>query len=236
MIDFNKISPITQARIAGLTYLLGSLVSVFGQMIVLGKVIIPGNPTETASNILGNESLFRLGFVSALMTVPFHLLWAVLFYNLFKHVNRSISRLALYTMLVACTMWSISALFYISILSVLKGKIFITAFEPDHLHALSLMLVKINAHAYDIGLVFFGIWCMALGYLIFKSTFIPKVIGILLMFSGLGYLTLLWQPLANYTYPYNLALAGPGEISLLLWLIIKGLNADKWAKIHQGAT
>jgi len=221
-------SPQLYARMAGVSYLLGSLTSVFGQMVVLGMLVVSGSATATAANILSHESLFRLGFVSSLMTVPFHLVWAVLFHGLFRPVNRSVSLLAGFVMLVACTMWALSSLLYLAPLLVLQGKISLSAFAPEQLQALALMLLKLNAQAYDIGLVFFAFWCVLIGYLIFRSTFLPRIIGALEVLAGLGYLTLLWQPLAHYLYPYNLALAGPGEISLLLWLLVKGVNVRKW--------
>ena len=221
-------SPRFKARMAGVSYLLGSLTSVFGQMVVLGMLVVYGDAAATAANILSHESLFRLGFVSSLMTVPFHIVWAVLFYGLFKPVNRSVSLLAGFFMLVGCAMWALSSLFYLAPLLVLQGKSSLSAFAPEQLRALALMLVKLNAQAYDIGLVFFGFWCILIGYLIFRSTFLPRIIGVLEVLAGLGYLTLLWQPLAHYLYPYNLALAGPGEISLLLWLLVKGVNAERW--------
>ena len=221
-------SPRFKARMAGVSYLLGSLTSVFGQMVVLGMIVVPGSATATAANILSHESLFRLGFVSSLMTVPFHLVWAVLFHGLFRPVNRSVSLLAGFVMLMACTMWAFSSLLYIAPLLVLKGKISLSAFAPEELQALALMLLKLNAQAYDIGLVFFAFWCALIGYLIFRSTFMPRIIGALEALAGVGYLTLLWQPLAHYLYPYNLALAGPGEVSLLLWLLVKGVNEQRW--------
>lgn len=221
-------SPQLQARMAGVSYLFGSLLSVLGQMVVLGMLVVSGSATATAVNILSHESLFRLGFVSSLMTVPFHLVWAVLFYGLFKSVNRSVSLLAGFVMLMACTMWALSSLLYVAPLLVLQGKISLSVFAPEQLQALALVLLKLNAQAYDIGIVFFGFWCVLVGYLIFRSTFLPRIIGVLEVLAGLGYLTLLWQPLAHYLYPYNLALAGPGEISLLLWLLVKGVNVHKW--------
>ena len=225
---FAEASPCFKARMAGVSYLLGALTSVFGQMIVLGMLVVSGNATATAANILSHESLYRLGFVSSLMTVPFHIVWAVLFYGLFKPVNRSISLLAGFVMLMGCAMWVLSSLFHLAPLLVLQGKSSLSAFAPEQLQALALMLLKLNALAYDIGLVFFGLWCVLIGYLIFRSTFLPRIIGVLEVLAGLGYLTLLWQPLAHYLYPYNLALAGPGEISLLLWLLVKGVNVHKW--------
>jgi hypothetical protein len=221
-------SPQLYARVAGVSYLVGALLSVLGQMVVLGMIVVSGNAAATVANILSHETLFRLGFALSLMTVPFHLVWAVLFNALFRPVNRTVSLLAGFVMLMACMMWTVSSLLYIAPLLVLQGKIALGAFSAEQLQALVLTLLKLNALAYDIGLVFFGIWYVLIGYLILKSTFLPRTIGALGVLAGLGYLTLLWQPLSHYLYPFNLALAGPGEISLILWLIVKGVNVDKW--------
>ena len=221
-------SPQLYARIAGVSYLVGALLSVLGQMVVLGMIVVSGNATATVANMLSHETLFRLGFVLSVMTVPFHLVWAVLFNGLFRPVNRNVSLLAGFVMLMACMMWTLSSLLYLAPLLVLQGKIALSAFAPEQMQAVVLTLLKLNALAYDIGLVFFGFWYVLIGYLIFRSTFLPRIIGALGVLAGFGYLTLLWQPLAHYLYPYNLALAGPGEISLLLWLIVRGVNARKW--------
>jgi hypothetical protein len=221
-------SPRFKARMAGVSYLLGSLTSVFGQMVVLGMLVVPASATATAANILSHESLFRLGFVASIMTAPFHLVWAVLFYDLFKPVNRSVSLLAVFALLLGCAMWTLSSLLQLAPLVVLQGMNSLSAFAPEQLQALALIFLKLNALAYDIGLVFFGFWCVLIGSLIFKSTFLPRIIGVLYMLAGVGYLTLLWRPLAHYLYPYNLALAGPGEISLMLWLLVRGVDEQRW--------
>src|ERR1019366_4809432 len=230
-------SPQLCARMAGVSYFVGALLSVLGQMVVLGMIVVSGNATATVANILSHETLFRLGFVLSLMTVPFHLIWAVLFNGLFRPVNRSVALLAGFVMLMACVMWTLSSLLYLAPLLLLQGKIALSAFAPEQLQALVLTLLKLNALSYDIGLVFFGFWYVLIGYLIVRSTFLPRIIGSLGVLAGFGYLTLLWQPLAHYLYPYNLALAGPGEISLILWLIVKGVNVGKWketAGVGQG--
>jgi hypothetical protein len=226
--DTFRIAPRFYARMAGVCYLLGSLTSVFGQMVVLGKLVVPGNAAVTSANILAHESLFRLGFVSSLMTVPFHVAWAVLFQGLFRPVSRSVSSLAAYILLMGCTMWALSSLFQLAPLLVLHGKSSLSAFPPGQLQAMALVFTQLNAQAYDIGLVFFGLWCILVGSLIVRSSFLPRVIGMLEIVAGVGYLTLIWRPLAHYLYPYNLALAGPGEISLMLWLLVKGADARKW--------
>ena len=213
---------------AGGCYLLGSLTSVFGQMVIPGRLVVSSNAATTAANILTHESLYRFAVVSAFTSVPFHIVWAILFYQLFKPVNKIIPLLVAFVMLMGCVMWTLSAFFSLAPLLVLKGTSSLSAFTPEQLQTLALVLLRLNAQAYDIGLVFFGLWCILIGYLIARSTFLPRTIGVLYALAGLGYLTLLWQPLAKYLYPYNLALAGPGEISLLLWLLVKGVNVPKW--------
>src|SRR5437667_2391043 len=217
-------SPQLYARMAGVSFLLGSLTSVFGQLIVRDRLVVFGDAAATAANIMAHESLFRFGFASSFIAVPFHIAWALLFYEMFKPVNRSLSLLAAFILLVGCATWALSSLFYIAPLVVLQGSSSSSAFSLEQLQALALMLLRLNRQAYDVGLVLFGLWYVLIGRLIFRSTFLPRTIGALVALAGVGYLTLLWRPLANYLNPYNLALAGPGEISLLLWLLVKGVN------------
>ena len=213
---------------AGVCYLLGSLTSVLGQMVILGKLEVTGNAAATSVNILAHPSLFRLGFALSLMTVPFHVAWAVLFHGLFRPVSRTLSALAVYLLLMGCTMWTLSSLFHLAPLIVLQSKSSLSAYAPEQLQAMAYVFIKLNAQAYDIGLVFFGFWLILIGCLIARSSFIPRAIGVLGIVAGVGYLTLIWRPLVHYLYPYNLALAGPGEISLMFWLLVKGVDDHKW--------
>jgi len=197
-------------------------------MVVLGKLVVTGDAAATSANILAHESLFRLGFVSSLMTVPFHVAWAVLFQGLFRPVSKSLSALAAYLLLMGCSLWALSSLFHLAPLVVLHGGSSLSAYAPAQLQAMALVFIKLNGLAYDMGLVFFGFWCILIGFLITRSSFLPRAVGVLEIVAGLGYLTLIWRPLAHSLYPYNLALAGPGEISLMLWLLVKGLDVRKW--------
>src|ERR1017187_3345967 len=133
-------SPQLYARMAGVSYLVGALLSVLGQMVVLGMIVVSGNATATVANMLSHESLFRLGFVLSIMTVPFHLVWAVLFNGLFRPVNRNVSLLAGFVMLMACMMWTLSSLLYLAPLLVLQGKIALSAFAAEQMQAVVLPL------------------------------------------------------------------------------------------------
>ena len=221
-------SPEVHARLAGVFYLSEALTVVFGQMFVLVRLVVRGDAAATSANILGHETLFRLGFASCLVAVAFHVVWALLFHELLKPVNRFVSRLALFVILVGCAIQAVAALLYAAPLLVLKGGSVFSAFTAEQLQALAWVFLRLNAQAFNAYLVFFGIWCALVGYLIARSTFLPRIIGVLMVFAGLGYSTLLWPPLATYLYPFNLSVAAPGEISLLLWLLVKGVDGATW--------
>jgi hypothetical protein len=223
-----RTSPEAYARLAGTLFLLEALTAVFGQMFVLGKIAVRGDAAATAANILGHETMFRLGYASSLLAVVFHIAWALLFYELLKPVNKGVSLLATFVILVGCALQALAGLAYAAPLIVLTGEGAFSAFTAEQLQALALLLLRLNGLCFNAYLVFFGVWCGLVGYLIFRSTFLPRVIGLLMMVAGLGYLSLLWPPLAAHLYPFNVLLAAPGEVSLLLWLLVRGVNAPAW--------
>jgi hypothetical protein len=105
----------------------------------------------------------------------------------------------------------------------------VSAFTAGHLHALALIFLKLNGQAFDIYLVFFGLWCILIGFLILKSTFLPQILGALLAISGLGWVTYLSPPLASYLFvPFIAGASALGEIPLELWLLVMGVNAQRW--------
>jgi uncharacterized protein DUF4386 len=222
-------SPRFKARMAGVFQLLEALTATFGQVIVLGRLVVSGNAAATAANILGHERLFWLGFASSLIGVAFHIAWALLMYELLRPVNRSLSLLAAFVILVGCAIQALSSLLYLSPVLILQGGSSLSAFTAEQLQSLALMFLKLNTYAFDIYLVFFGFWCVLIGYLIFRSTFLPRVLGVLLAISGLGWVTYLLPPLAvRLFFPYIAGASALGEIPLELWLIVMGVNAQRW--------
>jgi hypothetical protein len=222
-------SPRFKARMAGVFQLLEALTATFGQVVVLGWLVVSGNAAATAANILGHERLFWLGFASSLIGVAFHIAWALLMYELLKPVNRSLSLLAAFVILVGCAIQALTSLLYLAPLLILQGGRSLSAFTAEQLQALALMFLKLNAYAFNIDLVFFGLWCVLTGYLIFRSTFLPRILGVLLAISGLGFVTYLYPPLAYHLFmPYIAAASALGEIPLELWLIVMGVNAQRW--------
>ena len=221
-------SPRFKARMAGVCQLMEAVTAALGQVIIPGKLVIAGNAAATAANILGHERLFWLGFVLSLIGVAFHIAWALLMYELLKPVSRSLCRLAAFVILVGCAIQALTSLLYLAPLIILQGGSSLSAFTPEQLQALALVFVRLNDYAFQIYLVFFGAWCLLIGYLIFRSTFLPRVLGVLLAISGLGWVTYLYPPLAHRVYAFIAAASALGEIPLELWLIVMGVNVQRW--------
>jgi hypothetical protein len=224
-----EMSPRFKGRMAGVCQLMEAVTAASGQVIILGKLVVAGNAAATAANILGHERLFWFGFVLSLIGVAFHIAWALLMYELLKPVNRSLSLLAAFFVLVSCAMQALASLLYLAPLLILQGGSSLSAFTAEQLQSLALMFLKLNEYAFNIDLVFFGLWCVLTGYLIFRSTFLPRILGALLAIDGFGFVTYLYPPLAYHLFiPYLAVASALGEIPLELWLIVMGVNVQRW--------
>lgn len=221
-------SPRFKARVAGVFEMLEGMTSAFGQVFVLGRLIVSGNAAATAANILGHQRLFWSGFVSSLVGVACHIAWILLFYYLFRPVNRTLSLLAAFVGLVVCAMQAVTSLLYVAPLLVLQGGSAVSAFTTEQLQALAFVFLKLNAYAFDIDLVFFGLWCVLAGNLIFKSTFLPRILGVLLVIDGIGWMIFMVPPFASYLFPVIAAASALAEIPLQLWLVVMGVNPQRW--------
>lgn len=226
------LGPRARARTAGIFYVLEGGMSSFGALHVVSEVTVTGNGAATAANVLGHQPLMWLGFGAALVAVACHVIYTVLFYELFKPVSRTLALVAAAISLVAAAIQASSTLFQVAPLLILRDGGYANAFTVRQRDALALAFLKLNMQAFDIYLVFFGLWLTVTGYLIVRSTFIPTIVGVLAACGGLCYLVLLAPPLASYLYPYYLAPDAIGEPVLLFWLLIVGLNPGRW---HQQA-
>ena len=223
-----EISPRALARMAGACQLLEAVTATFGQVIVLGRLVVSGNAAATAANIVAHQRLYWCGFTASLLAVILHVAWAFLMYELLKVVNRRVSILALLIMLMGCAMLAITALLYLAPLVILQGGGSLSAFTAAQLQALAAAFLRLNTYAFDMHTAFFGVWCLLTGYLIFKSKFLPKVLGLLLIVSGLGWTLYLAPQFAVPLFPFIAAASAIGEVPLELWLIVVGLNEARW--------
>jgi Domain of unknown function (DUF4386) len=220
--------PRGKARTAAVFYVLEGATSAYGAIHVVSQVTVAGNAAATAGNVLGHQALVWAGFGFALVSVACHTVYAVLFYELFKPVSRTWSLLAMAISLVAAAVQACAALFQAAPLLVLRSGGYMNAFGVGQRDSLALLYLNLNRQAFDIYLVFFGLWLAMTGLLIVRATFIPTVVGVLAVCGGLCYLTLLAPPLASYLYPWYLGPAVIGEPVLMLWLLIAGVNPRRW--------
>ena len=227
MKPIGETSPRLKARIAGVFYLLEMLTGGFAILFVGGRLFVSGDAAATATNILAHLSLFQLGFAANLIQFACYVAVTGLFYDLLRPVNKGLSLLAAFFSLVGCTIGAVSCLFYFAPVVILGGAQYLNVFKVEQLQALALMFLKLYGQCFNISFVFFGFYCLLIGYLIFRSSFLPRILGAGMAFAGLGWLTFLSPALTHHLLPYILA-GGIGEVALTLWLLVAGVNAQRW--------
>lgn len=220
-----EVSPRLKARLAGVAYLMNFAFA--PGMIAVSKFVTPSDAAATATNFLAHEALFRLGFAGNLIAIAGYITVTALFYELFKPVNRSVSFLAALFSLVGCAILAVSCILYAAPFVELEGAHYLSVFTPEQLQALALMFFKLYGQSFTLSFVFFGFYQLLIGYLIFRSNFMPRILGVGLALGGLVGLTFLSPPLARYLFRYILIL-DIGEAALVLWLLIIGVNAGRW--------
>jgi uncharacterized protein DUF4386 len=225
-------SPRSKARIAGLLYLIVIVGGFFAEVIVRGKLVVHGDPAATAHNIMAHEMLYRWGFVVELLYLVCNLPLALLLYNLFKVVSRTVALLDLGFGLLSTVIEAVSLLGHYAPLLFLNGGDHLSAFTPEQLQAASYVSIQLFEHGFAIALVFFGFDCFAMAYLIVRSTFFPRIIGVLLGIEGVFYLVnsfanFLSPAVADRVFPF-LAASAIAEILFCLWLLVMGVNEKRW--------
>lgn len=235
MEPIDRMSPRALARTAGVLYVLEGVTSVSGAVLIPGMLVVPGDAAATAANILGNESFYLLGITASLLAVAFHTALTVFLYELFKPVGRVVALTLAFLALMAIVLQAVSALLQLPALVILGGGGGVAAFSAEESQSLARAFLALRAQAFNLYLGFFGFRCAAVGYLVFQSTFMPRLIGLLMACTGVGYLTYLWPPLANGLTPFNLAIVAPGELSFVFWLLLAGVDNKRWKQQARAA-
>jgi hypothetical protein len=218
------------ARIAGLWYLLLVIAGIYGLKYVGSQIFVDGNAAATTNNILTHEFLFRTGIFSSI-TGNFIFLFLVLtLYRLLKQVNERSAKLMVMLVLLQIAISFILELFNFTSLMVLKGEV-MKALLPAQRQDFGMLFLSIHTYGINILEVFWGIWLIPFGQLVYKSGFIPRIIGVLLIAGGIVYMLncfiFLLFPAYFSFFSKFIIVSSLGEIAIMLWLLIKGIKSEK---------
>lgn len=226
------------AALAGVAYLVTIAAGVFAEAFVCGTLVVRDDAAATAANLLAREGLYRAGLGADLAMIAAYVVVTLLFYAMFKPVRGHASLLAAFFSMLGIAVLAADAALHIAPMLLLKSEPAAAAFEPTQLQALALLSLRLHSQLYVVAMVFFGVYCLLIGWLAFASRFLPKFIGVLMAIGGIGYLVkclaiLLASDLAD-RIPDTMALGGLAELALSLWLVLVGAGALKWR--NAGAT
>lgn len=226
-------SPRALARLGGANYLLIIILGIFVELFVRGRIAVPGDAAATAVNLRSMESLWRLGIVAELVMVICTIGSALIFYVLLRPVSRDLALLATFFSLVAIAVEAAHSLHLLEALFPLGSTGYLKAFSAEQLAAMAGLSMKAHSNGFGISLLLFGPLFLVRGYLIFRSGYIPKVLGVLYQITGLAYLTngfalILAPQAAGRVFVFIMGPAFIGEASLCLWLLVMGVNVERW--------
>ena len=219
------------ARMAGFLYLMYIIITIPADVLARSPLIVFGDAATTARNIMASEWQFRIGIVGDLVSAVFFLLAAWALYALLKSVNKDLALLFLLLNLGGVAVYSINLLNQFAAVLLLSGTDYLKVFQVDQLQALAMFFLNLHKNGYWIAQIFFGAWLFPLGYLVYKSGFLPKILGIVMMIHCVGWTMTSLQfflfpgftAITYVTYPLGFI----SEFGLTLWLLIMGAKEQK---------
>lgn len=220
--------PIAFARLAGGFYLLVIVTSPLA-MSIRNRLIVSSDAAASAASFLAHEPLYRLAVTADIISSICYIVVAALFYALFKPVSRTLSLIAALFSLVGIAVSTIGVIFDVAALTIIHATPHPGSLTVPQLNELAFLVVRFGGQAVNVGITFFGCYCLSIGWLIVKSRFLPAIFGAGMIVAGLGWLSFIYQPLAAALSPFNM-ISGLGEVALTAWLLIVGLDARRWTE------
>ncbi len=232
-------SPLGYARMAGVLYLVIIVFGISSEVIVRSGLIAWGDPAATAESILASLGMFRLGFLADSVMLLCDVALAVLLFVLLKPVNATLALVAMAFRLTQTAVLALNLLNYYAAFLLLTGAGYASAFDPAQIQSLAYLFVDLHRNGYDLGLLLFGVHCLLLGYLIARSHFLPKFLGVLIMAGGLVYL---FGSYTRFVAPGYAATLAPtyvvpliAELALCLRLLVRGVDVERWREAAAGS-
>jgi hypothetical protein len=230
------LSPQRYARAGGVLYLIIIATAMFAEAGVRAKVIVTDNPERTATNIVASQGLFRWGLTADLVNCVIDVVVAMILYALLKPVHRQLALLTASLRVAADVILAFSAVFQMAAIILLGGGESLHAFGIHQLQALAYLSMSLHGEGYGISLIFFGLGCEVLGYLIYRSQYLPRALGVMMFIAGAGYLFnsfagIVSPSLAAMAFPWTLMPGFFAELALTCWLLFKGVNLPRWEAV-----
>jgi len=216
------------ARVAGGFYLIITAFALFAYLYVRGQVIIPGDMAQTAANLLTHEKLYRLGFSAAVVVVICNLPLGWILFELLKVVNPRLALLALLFITVAATIEAVNLFNYATPLFIFSLSEYQNAFQATELQALARGPIRMFDYLFSVSLTFFAVFCSLIGFLIFRSRFLPRTLGLLMIAAGVTYWINSFRLFLALPIPYIPWVTLVVELSLAVWLSVVGINEEQW--------
>jgi hypothetical protein len=220
----------TYARAAGVMFLISFVAGSFGEFYVPSKLIVAGNAAATVSNIVGHETLFRLGFAAYLLEALCDVALALALYVLLKPVHRNLALLSAFFGLVSTALFGVCELLFFCAPSLVTNPVFAQGFTNGQLNALFYFFVRVYASGAALFMVFYGSASLIRGYLIYRSGYLPRFIGVLFAFTGVGFVVKNFTLVLAPAYSSDLLLI-PAPLTVLVatvWFLTKGVAVEKW--------
>lgn len=221
-------SPKRLSRLTGVFYLITIIAAVIAQGVIAERLVNANDASVTAANILAHGDLFRFGYTAYMIEMTAQVIMTMLFYELLKPVSRTWSLIAAVIGVVGCGIKAMSRLFFVAPAIVLAGKHYLDTFSAEQLHSLALLFYNVNEMGAAIAVVFFGFSTLITGWLMIRSTYVPRGLGWLAVAGGMGWLFFLWPPLGYRLNMYIAGIALLGSLATIVWLIRFGPNETRW--------
>lgn len=229
-----NVSPQRLARTAGLLYLVIIVLGLTGELVVRAGIIASGDAPATAANVRASAGLFRLGFLADSVMLLCDIALAVLLYVLLRPVSKTLALMAMCFRLVQAAVIGGNLLHYHAAIIALGSPEYGALFGAELLSAVAALFLDLHSHGYDLGLLPFGVSCLLLGYLVYRSGFLPRLLGILLAAAGMTYLV---GSYTRFLFPAHVEAVMPiylvaivAESAMCLWLLVKGVDVEAWRK------
>ena len=218
------------ARIAGFLYLLLALTGAFSILYVPSALVVFGDASATAERIASSQLLFRAGILSGIVSHVIFVLLVLVLYHLLREISRKQAMLMVTLVVISVATGFVNTINQLGALVALSGAEFLSAFEEPELDALAYLFIRLHSHGIQIIQIFWGLWLFPFGILVYRSRFIPKILGVLLIIAGVGYLlgtiTFLILPQYQSALSTLITILEMGELPIILWLLIVGVKAQ----------